>query len=290
MFAIAGVTGNTGKVVADALLNQNQPVRVIVRDGAKGAPWAARGAEVAVADLEDAAALEEALRSAEGAYLLIPPPGTGAAGVLDRARRLTASFKQAIERSGVRHVVILSSVGAERPDSGIVKALYHLERELGGLKTPITFLRAGYFIENWAGSLPPVLQAGVLPTFLLPDRPTTMIATKDIGLFAARALLEPPRRHQILDLAGPKEYRPTDVAKALTKLLGKPVAAQGQPLGEMVSTLTSFGFSAEMAELFRELTAGLNDGRIKAGGGRLIRGATTVEEVLDPIVRAASRG
>src|SRR5262245_15999011 len=75
MYVIAGVTGNTGSVAALTLLAAKQPVRVIVRDAAKGEPWKARGAEVAVASLDDRAALTRALTGATGAYLLLPPSG-----------------------------------------------------------------------------------------------------------------------------------------------------------------------------------------------------------------------
>jgi uncharacterized protein YbjT (DUF2867 family) len=288
MYAIAGVSGNTGKVVADALIKQRQPVRVVVRDAAKGAPWSARGAEVAVADLEDPTALARALKGADGAYLLIPPPAPGSTGVLDRARRLTAVMKRAIEASGVKHVVFLSSVGADRLDSGVVASLHHAERELGQLRTPLTFVRAGYFIENWAAMLQPVLQHGVLPTFLAPERPIGMVATRDIGLTVAQALREPPERHQILDLSGPRDYSPADIAAVVGKLLGKKIAAQRSPLDQLVPTMTGFGFSTEMAELFRELTAGINDGRIKPGEGLPVRGSTPPEEVLGALVRGAS--
>jgi uncharacterized protein YbjT (DUF2867 family) len=72
MFVVAGVTGNTGKVVAETLLAQKKPVRVLVRDEAKGAEWKRRGAEVVVAELDDAAALDRAFAGATGAYFLLP--------------------------------------------------------------------------------------------------------------------------------------------------------------------------------------------------------------------------
>src|SRR5688500_6999772 len=87
MYAIAGVSGHTGAVVATTLLAAGKPVRVIVRDAAKGAEWKAKGAEVAVASLDDRPALAQALRGAEGAYLLIPPNGWTQTGIAaDRAK------------------------------------------------------------------------------------------------------------------------------------------------------------------------------------------------------------
>src|SRR3954469_8379541 len=112
MFAIAGVSGHTGSVVADTLLAQGHPVRVIVRDAAKGAASRTKGAEVAVADLQDTAALARALTGVAGAYLLLPPNMASQTPLEDHAR-LSAGFATAIEAAKVPHVVFLSSIGAQ---------------------------------------------------------------------------------------------------------------------------------------------------------------------------------
>src|ERR1700733_11448616 len=100
MFAVAGVSGHTGKVVAEALLAQNKPVRVIVRDAAKGEAWKKRGAEVAVADLDDADGLTKAPPGARPAYLLIPPMMSSTNVRGDNARKV-AAFATAVDASGV---------------------------------------------------------------------------------------------------------------------------------------------------------------------------------------------
>src|SRR5579872_3482166 len=74
MYVIAGVSGNTGSVAANTLLSEGYAVRVLVRDPAKGDPWKAKGAEVAVADLYgDEGALARAFSGAKGVYVLLPP-------------------------------------------------------------------------------------------------------------------------------------------------------------------------------------------------------------------------
>ena len=55
MFAVTGVTGKVGGAVARALRDTGLPIRAVVRDAAKGAPWAVRGCNVAVADLDEVA-------------------------------------------------------------------------------------------------------------------------------------------------------------------------------------------------------------------------------------------
>jgi len=73
MFVVIGATGNTGSAVADTLLSRKQSVRIVVRSADKGAAWKAKGAEIAVASLDDVSALTKVLEGAKGLYLLVPP-------------------------------------------------------------------------------------------------------------------------------------------------------------------------------------------------------------------------
>ncbi|HTX38858.1 MAG TPA: NAD(P)H-binding protein [Bryobacteraceae bacterium] len=114
MFVIAGATGNTGSVVAGTLLAQGKSITVLVRDARKGQSWREKGAQVAVASLEDPQALAAALAHAEGAYLLIPP-NYKAANALEYGFRVADALAGAVKTSGIPHVVLLSSVGAQQP-------------------------------------------------------------------------------------------------------------------------------------------------------------------------------
>jgi putative NADH-flavin reductase len=65
MYAVTGITGRVGGVVARALLDTGQSVRAVVRDAAKGVAWKERGCEVALADMKDAKALTAAFTGRE---------------------------------------------------------------------------------------------------------------------------------------------------------------------------------------------------------------------------------
>src|SRR5262245_57128461 len=110
-YAVAGVTGNTGSVVARTLLAAGEKVRVIVRDAQKGEAWKGEGAEVAIADLSDARALATALKGVKGAYLLLPPSVTSDDVVAHQAR-VAESLATAVAEARVPHVVFLSSIAA----------------------------------------------------------------------------------------------------------------------------------------------------------------------------------
>jgi uncharacterized protein YbjT (DUF2867 family) len=110
MFSITGITGNVGGYVAHHLLAAGLPVRAVVRDGRKGAAWAERGCEVAIADITDAPALASAFKGAEGVFVLVPPNFDPALG-FPEAQEIAATLKYALEKGRPGTVVYLSTIG-----------------------------------------------------------------------------------------------------------------------------------------------------------------------------------
>jgi uncharacterized protein YbjT (DUF2867 family) len=279
-FVVAGVSGHTGRVAAESLLAQKRAVRVVVRDAAKGEPWKAKGAEVAVADLGDASALAAALKGAEGAYVLVPPSFT-APSFRAYQDRLSTAIAEAVRASRVPHVVFLSSIGAQLsegngPIAGLHVAEQKFRREAA---TAFTFLRAGYFMENLAASLATVPQ-GFIPSFLPPSLGIDMIATADIGRTAASLLVEGAKGTEVVQLGGPAVTM-NDVAAALGRITGSPVRVQEAPLDAVVPTFTGFGMPKDLAELYREMLEGFTKGRVGAEAGqRHIPGTTSIEAFL----------
>jgi uncharacterized protein YbjT (DUF2867 family) len=256
-------------------------VRVLVRSEDKGRPWREKGAEVAVASLDDAAGLTRALEGVKGAYLLVPPDLTST-DYLVRGRHFLAAMTAALGSSRVPHVVFLSSVGAQ-----LAKGTGPVEMSLAGLRaTRATFIRAGYFMEN-LGSLVSVARTqGVLPCLFDPNRRIPMIATADIGRTAALSLLEPPAYREIIELEGLQESSYADAAHILARLLGRPVEAVRVPDEATIPTLLQAGFSESMAGLFKEMAHALDTGimRFHGGDARHVRGPTTLESVLAKLV------
>jgi uncharacterized protein YbjT (DUF2867 family) len=284
MFVVAGVTGNTGKVVADTLLGQGKSVRVVVRDAKKGEPWKARGAEVAIAELDDASALTAALRGAEGAYLLLPPSYGSTNVRADNGARAKVLAK-AIDASGVKHVVFLSSIAAQHAEgTGPILSVHDAEATLKQSGADVTFLRAAYFMENLGSSLF-ALGQGKLPMFLLEEHAIPMVATIDIGTTAAKLLLEGGHGKRVVELAGPREYSPRDAAAALSRILERPIAVEQGPEEAMIGALTGSGMNGEWARLFLEMTHGVNVGHVDWEKGQArVRGTTELEIVLRKLV------
>jgi uncharacterized protein YbjT (DUF2867 family) len=283
MFTILGATGNTGSVVASTLLDRGAKVRVLVRDPAKVEALRARGAEVAVGDVTDEAAVAAALEGAKGAYLLLPPDATSTAFVA-RGKKIAETYAAALTNARTPHVAYLSSVAAHQPaGTGPIVTAYNAERILGKVAgTRFTFVRAAYFMENILANAHPMRQDGVLPVFGGgADVRFPMIATKDIGRVAAEALLAPPAATEVLELSASEPYSLDDAAKIATTILGREVKTVTLPIEKLAPTLQGFGFSADVANLYSEMTQGLGTGLVSFDGkGRSAHGTTTLEDVL----------
>lgn len=280
MFVITGATGHTGSVAAETLLGAGEKVRVVVRDAAKAERLKALGAEVFVADLTDQPALARAVRGAEGIFL-ISPPDVSAKDFIAERRRLTEQQVQTLAAEKVPHVVLLSSIGAQHAaGTGPILSVHNAEQQLRAAGLPATFVRAAYFVENWAAVVPAVKSDGVLPSFLAAGASISMVSTPDIGKTVARALLEGPRGVRVIELSGPSDASPNDVAAAFSRILGKPVKVVEAPLDAVVPTFTSFGISSNVAGLFREMYEALAKGKLAPEPGEHVRGTTPLENTL----------
>ena len=281
MYAVTGATGNTGSVVAETLLDAGEQVRLLVRSPAKAKHLAAKGADVVAVDLWDVEAMTEALEHTTGAYLMLPPGQES--GFLAKRQALAEVYAKAVAASGVPHVVALSSVAAQHAEgTGIIRTAHVLERTLSAVDVPHTFIRASYFVENWASVIAPARQDGVLPS-TIGTATIPMVSVKDIGRVAAEALLSPAKDARIVELAGPEEASAADVAKVLGALLGRTVQPMAVPLDEQQALFQSFGFSEEVASLFRGMNQGIQDGTV-AFEGTPIRGRVGLRDALAALI------
>ena len=284
MFVIAGVTGHVGSVVAEKLLAAGKKVKVIVRDAKKGEAWSKKGAEIAVGALDDRAFLTGALKGASAFFTLLPA-NMAAPDFYAYQRGLADTITAAAKESGVGHMVLLSSVGADLAEgTGPIKGLYYLENALRAAGVKLSALRAGYFQENVANSLAPAQHMGIFPNFSpSADYPMPMIATKDIGALAADLLLSPPEKSEIVDLHGPA-YSIRQVAEKLGAALGKELKIVDIPAAGWADAMVQGGMPKHVAEVFAEMYGGFASGNIGPKGDRLVQGNTTLDEVIKTLV------
>jgi NAD(P)H dehydrogenase (quinone) len=283
MFVVTGITGNVGGEVARRLLAAHLPVRGIVRDVRKGATWAERGCEPCSADINDAAALSNAFRGAEGVFILVPPNFDPSPDFRE-AIATAAALSSALEVARPKKVVYLSTIGAQASRSNLLSQHTIIEQALRKLPVPITFLRPGWFMENSAWEVAPA-KNGVISCFLQPlDKPVPMVATSDVGRVAAELLQETSNGHSVVELEGPHRVSPNEIAATFAKLLGHPVKAEAVPRDTWESLFKSQEMKNPTPRI--QMLDGFNEGWIEFERGEAgsRKGNVALETVLRKLI------
>jgi NAD(P)H dehydrogenase (quinone) len=183
MYAIMGITGRVGGAIAENLLAQGEKIRAIVRNPEKAARLKDRGAEIAVADVDDPDALASAFEGTDGVFLMVPPNFAPAPG-FPEARKTLASYRTALAKALPKKAVYLSSIGAEQTSGlGLITGSHLLEQTLGDLPIAHAFLRAGWFMENHAWDVTTAQSEGKIFSNLYPlDSKFSLVATADSSI------------------------------------------------------------------------------------------------------------
>lgn len=266
VYVIIGATGNTGGLAAEKLLASGAKVRVVGRDAKRLERFTRKGAEAFVADVTDAGALEKAFSGATAVYAMIPP-NISAADVPAYEERVSDAMAAAIKKGGVTHAVVLSSIGADKPDrTGPVVGLHNLEKKLEAIAgLDALFLRPGYFMENLLPQVNVIQSFGILGGPIRSDLPVPMIATRDIGAAAGQALAKLDfTGKQTRELQGARDVRFAETAKIIGGAIGKPDLVYKQlPAEQLKPALTQMGMSSSMVDELLELADALNSGHMK---------------------------
>ena len=267
MYVVLGASGHTGHVAAKNLLESGQKVRVVGRSAERLQEFSAKGAEVAIADATDAPGLTKAFKDADAAYVLIPPDPTST-NFRAFQDRVSDAIAAAVENAGVKRVVALSSIGADKGSgTGPVVGLYNLEQKLNQIDgLNVLHLRPGYFMENVLPQVGVIRTMGSVAGPLRPDLKLPMIATRDIGAAAAEALVRGEfRGKQTKELLGRRDLDYTEVAAVIGTAIGKPSLGYiHAPDDQLRPAMVQMGMSANLVGLILEMASALNSGYMRA--------------------------
>jgi uncharacterized protein YbjT (DUF2867 family) len=289
MFAITGVTGNVGGELAKDLLAANKPVRAVVRDARKGAAWAGFGCEVAIADLEDVAALAAAFERMEAVFVMVPPNFDPLPG-FPEAQEIGKTLKSALEMAAPERVVYLSTIGAQAARTNLLSQHTIIEKALREMTIPTTFLRPGWFMENAGWDVAPAKANGVIPSFLQPlDKPVPMVSVVDIGRVAARLIQETWSGHRVVELEGPRRVTSNEIGSNFAKLLGRDVAMEVVPRDTWEMIFRSQGMKNPEPRM--QMLDGFNEGWIEfEDRDTVLKGSVEIEAVVKTLLERDGKG
>jgi uncharacterized protein YbjT (DUF2867 family) len=288
MIAILGAAGNVGFATSSKLREAGVPVRAILRDEGKADRLRAIGCDVAIADLHDAEALAEAIGGADTAQIILPPP-TQAEDAIGEMRDAIDSIATALNQAQPKRMLAISDYGAHIDEwIGMPSAFRLFEDRLRQLEIPKVILRSAEHMQGWAAFFPVAAGAGVLPSLHHPiDAAFPTISAPDLGVISAGLLLDGSvwSNERILHAEGPRRYSASDVATAMSELLGRSVAAMALPREQWQENLEK-AVSPSTTKLLIDLYEAHNKGGLVdvEPNGKVLHGTTDLIEALRPLV------
>lgn len=263
MYVVLGATGHTGSIIANFLLAKSERVRVVGREVSRLERFVRKGAEAFPANVSDAVALTAAFSGARAAYLMLPPSLTSMDYRVDQEREGDAIAK-AVRDSSLHYAVLLSSYGAHVPaGTGPIAGLHSFEQKLEAINgLNILYLRPGYFMENNLMAVGMIRDMGMFGHALLPDVKLPMIATRDIGDYAAQRLLKLDfSGKQTRELLGQRDLSITEATAIIARGIGKPDLRYVQfPYEQVQQVLMQMGIPVKTAAQFIEMYQAINAG------------------------------
>ncbi|HEV2298709.1 MAG TPA: NmrA family NAD(P)-binding protein [Candidatus Acidoferrales bacterium] len=286
MIVITGATGNTGSVAADALLARGEKIRVVGRDASKLERFASRGAEAFVGNAESEADMVRAFTGATAVYLVIPQ-ALHLEGFRAYQERISDAYATAISKCFVKFAVVLSSIAGQHAEKvGPIVGLHNMEEKLNRIPTlSVLHLRPTHFMENLLMGIDGIRTMSVFPGAFPADAAMPMIATKDIGNYAATRLAARDfSGHSAQELLGPRDVSMREAAAIIGRAIGKPNLAYVQmPMMLIETALTGMGLPKSSAALLIEMWKSANEGLLAPQETRSPRNTTptTLEQFVD---------
>jgi uncharacterized protein YbjT (DUF2867 family) len=233
MIVIAGGTGVLGSAIARQLLDRGQPVRVLTRTREKAASLAARGADVAVADLRDHESLR---RACEGATHVVTTAnafmGRGAESVtavdVEGTRRLVDIARD----RRVRQFVFTSALLPPAFTAvDYFAAKVRNEAHLRASGVPFTILKPAAFMETWAQMIvDSVRDKGVAQIFGSGRLPINFVAVADVAAVAAMTIDRADAMSAEVEIGGPENLTLLEVVEIVERVTGRTAKRKHLPV------------------------------------------------------------
>lgn len=232
---VIGANGKTGRRVVKRLRAANYPVKA-----------ASRSSETAF-DWNDESTWAPALEGVDAAYITVYPDLSfpGAADNVEAFAKLAVSL-------GTKRLVLLSGRGEEGAQDA--------EQRLINSGADWVIVRCSVFNQNFSESFADAIRHGHL-SMPVGDIQEPFLDAEDIADVVFTSLTEDRHVGQLYELTGPRLMSLPQVAKDLSKAMGREVQFHPVSVDDYALELVQHGFSEEEALPVAQLIADVLDGR-----------------------------
>ena len=259
---VTAATGKTGAAVVVELLTAGRPVRALVhRQDNRSEALRAAGAEIAVADMFDAAQLSAALDGIDSAYFVpvFHPRMTQAA----------TAFAVAAQASGLKAIVQLSQwLASPNHPSLMTCQTWLVERQFAALPgIAHVIVNPGMFADNFLRVMDFAALLGIYP-ILTGDSRSAPVSNEDIARTVVAILADPaPHVGQRYRPTGPDLLSGADMARIAARVVGHRVLPVPMPFWMFLKVARMQGVDPFELSGFRHYMADHRRGAFAFDGG-----------------------
>ncbi|MFJ3295531.1 SDR family oxidoreductase [Streptomyces bacillaris] len=278
---VTGATGELGRLVIDELLATVPAgeIAAVVRDKEKAAPLAARGVELRIADYDRPETLAGAFRTGDRVLLI------SGSEVGKRVAQHTAVV-EAAKAAGVAQLAYTGILGGPDADFALADEHKATERLILDSGLPYTFLRNGWYTENYTANLAPVLAHGAVVSNAGEGR-VASASRADYAAAAAAAVTGEGHVGKAYELSGDTAWSFAEYAALLSEVTGKEIAYNNVPAAVHQEILVGAGLPEGFAGILTDVDEAIGRGRLAGTSGDLARLIGRPTTPLATTVRAA---
>ncbi|POG48732.1 NAD(P)-dependent oxidoreductase [Streptomyces sp. ZL-24] len=278
---VTGATGELGRLVIDELLATVPAgeIAAVVRDKEKAAPLAARGVELRIADYDRPETLAGAFRTGDRVLLI------SGSEVGKRVAQHTAII-EAAKAAGVAQLAYTGILGGPDADFALADEHKATERLILDSGLPYTFLRNGWYTENYTANLAPVLAHGAVVSNAGEGR-VASASRADYAAAAAAVVTGEGHLGKAYELSGDTAWSFAEYAALLSEVTGKEIAYNNVPAAVHQEILVGAGLPEGFAAILTDVDEAIGRGSLAGTSGDLARLIGRPTTPLATTVRAA---
>ncbi|MET9433013.1 SDR family oxidoreductase [Streptomyces sp. NPDC006551] len=262
---VTGATGQLGRLVIDELLSRvpAESVVAVVRDKAKAADLAERGVELRIADYSRPETLADAFEAGDRVLLI------SGSEVGQRVPQHSAVI-DAAKAAGVAQLAYTGILGGPAADFDLAAEHKETERLILDSGLPYTFLRNGWYTENYTANLAPVLAHGAVVANAGEGR-VASASRADYAAAAAAVLTGEGHLGRAYELSGDVAWSLTEYAAEVARQTGEEIVYRSVPAETHLAVLTGAGVPQPFAEILVDVDKAIERGALARGDGDLSR-------------------
>jgi uncharacterized protein YbjT (DUF2867 family) len=235
--AVVGATGNTGRATVKELKGLGENPLCVVRNADKAKEVLGADANIAIADVDDRAGMEKALKGIERVFIVTghnPKSDAQQINIIEAAKAAGAKF--ILKVSGGRDVV------GPNAESIVGRGHHAVEQHLKNSGLQWCVLSPGLFMQNVIGQAASIKAEGKMVLPFPKDLKISFVDVRDTAAVAARILRDDPARHngKVYDFTGVQSSY-EEFAKVIGEVLGKPISYIGATLEQAEAGMKSRG-------------------------------------------------